>query len=148
MVRAVPVPRLHGLGLALVLALSASCSLLLDNSAVQCHGDSDCARFGSAMCNTATHLCVPKNVAVGDPDGGGGGGMGAGGASGGGGAGGSGAGDAGILCHDQNGCHPCLVGGAAALLNACTDGTCIPFDNASRLTNMGPNGTLKPLPSQ
>ncbi len=32
------------------------------------------------------------------------------------------------------------------LLNACTDSTCVPFDNCARLPLLRPDGTLPPLP--
>jgi hypothetical protein len=108
----------------------ASCSLWLDASASQCASDGDCARFGAAVCDLIRHVCVPAAAPVG----------GAGGAN-------SDAGAPSPLCRDSpQGCHPCAVGGAAVFLNACNDSTCVPFDNSTRLTNLTPDGNLKPLP--
>jgi hypothetical protein len=121
------------LATAFAVAVLPACSLLIDTDASQCRRDADCARFGAATCDLATHFCAATLNS---------GGAGGGGPTGTGGAGGGGP----SLCHDPSGCHPCAVGGAAVILNACTDSSCIRFDNADRLTNLDPNGNLKPLP--
>jgi hypothetical protein len=118
------------LATGLFVAVLPACSLLIDTDATQCRRDADCARFGAAVCDLATHFCAAT--------------LNAGGAGGGGGAGGAGGGAP--LCRDASGCHPCSVGGAAVFLNACTDTSCIRFDNASRLKNLDSDGNLKPLP--
>jgi hypothetical protein len=58
-------------GILLFVAASAACTLLLDRSAVQCHTDSDCARFGShPLCSNG--ICTrsglgPKECFFGTP---------------------------------------------------------------------------------
>jgi len=149
-----------------VLALGAgACSLLVDTDAAQCHTDHDCVSFG-AVGDTRRSICVAR--VVGDagadlhPD--------AGAHD----AGETGAdgdadasadadalvgdapaaqdgGDAGLaadgaLCHTGDGCRPCPAGAAGGFANACSDVTCVSFDNHARLRNLLPDGGLKPLP--
>jgi hypothetical protein len=44
-------------------------------------------------------------------------------------------------------CYPCTPTTPIEFLNACTSAACIPFDNATRLTRLLPDGGLPPLPS-
>ena len=131
MVPRVPAAR-SAIPMLLALVPLGACSLLLETSAVQCTRDADCARFPAASCDLGTHLCVPRSSAVQPPTG-----------SGGSGAGGAGGGAA-PLCREADGCHACLTA-SAGFLNACTDGTCLPFDNR-RVTRLGSDGSLAPLP--
>ena len=123
---------------ALVLGLGA-CSALLDLDAAQCRSDRDCARFRNATCDLARRICV----AGAPPDG-----SGAGGAPGGdGGAPADGSGGTVFppFCRGPQGCSPCAAP-MAGLLNACSNVTCVPFDNRTRLHNLTPDGGIKPLP--
>lgn len=43
-------------------------------------------------------------------------------------------------------CYPCAPATQPQFLNACTPGTCVPFDDGKRLTNLLPDGALPPLP--
>jgi hypothetical protein len=47
---------------------------------------------------------------------------------------------------DSSGCYRCLPHSTVEFLNACSDRSCVPFDNASRLLNLSADGKLKPLP--
>jgi len=53
--------------------------------------------------------------------------------------------DAVLVCQIPGGCFRCTPSTNSEFLTACTDSTCIPFDNG-RLTNLNSDGTLKPLP--
>jgi hypothetical protein len=99
---------------------SAACSLLVDKNTAQCQGNSDCTRFGQAVCDLQTHLCVPAQADAG-------------------------ALDAAAPCQGPGGCYACQPTNETQVLISCTDSSCIPFDN-SRLTNLNPDGTVKPLP--
>ena len=100
----------------------AACSLLVDTNTAQCQGSGDCTRFGRAVCDLKTHLCMPANA---DAD--------------------AGALDTADPCQGPSGCYTCQPTSEMQVLASCTDSSCIPFDN-SRLTNLNPDGTLKPLP--
>jgi hypothetical protein len=109
------------------LLLCAGCTALLSADAAQCHSTEDCARFGQAVCDTEHHVCRPRASTTVDssiPD------VGP---------------DAVLVCQIPGGCFRCTPTSDPELLSACTDSTCIPFDNA-RLTNLNSDGTLKPLP--
>jgi hypothetical protein len=140
---------------------------------VQCRTSADCAGYGAAVCQVETHVCVPltlTDAALADAapaadvaeaplaD-----------------ALGADGGDAhdrapadaplpdlGVdlavadapvdqpvpieSCRQPAGCLPCAPGVHPTLLNACSDTTCVPFDNAARLQNRAPDGGLRPLP--
>jgi hypothetical protein len=119
------------LSLAFGLAAAGGCSVLLDTNAPQCRSNADCARFGNAVCNPTTKLCAPgpptinRDAGSTDDTGSTEGGTGA--------------------CHDPTGCVPCGPTGPT-LLDACTNSTCVSFDNQTRLLNLDPDGKLKPLP--
>ena len=50
-----------------------------------------------------------------------------------------------VDCTGENECFSCEPVELTDFLNACTDGTCFPFDNAARLSRYN-NGDLPPLP--
>jgi hypothetical protein len=138
-------------GLELGLALAAlgnlgGCSLSLDTSGAQCARNQDCARFQGAVCDQATHLCIPGIAPtlanVGDP---GGTALGAASPDGGAGTEGSASGS-GRGCRVAAGCAPCAPPPSLELLNGCSDVICVAFDNHLRLSNLGPDGGLTPLP--
>jgi hypothetical protein len=135
--------------LAIGLLAVTSCTLSLDISATQCRHDQDCARFAGAVCDTGTQVCKPG---PGPDAASGGGGGGADGRWDAGSAEGSGEGDMSAVPADRA-CRAgddCVACGPApledSLQNRCTDVTCVPFDNRTRLTNLGVDGTLMPLP--
>lgn len=97
----------------------AACSLLIDKSAQQCERDSDCRVGSYSSCERG--VCV-------DPAASGSSNAGAGG------------------CAAATGCFRCTPDAGSEFLNACTDASCVPFDNAKRLTNSTADGKLKPLP--
>lgn len=148
--------------LVLVLALGAignlsGCSLSLDTNGAQCARNQDCARFQGAVCDAVTHLCVPGVASkptptlanAGDPtvdagtdgDPARGSDVAAGGAGPEGTASGSSRG-----CRVAAGCAPCAPPPSLELLNGCSDVICVAFDNHVRLSNLGPDGGLTPLP--
>jgi len=43
-------------------------------------------------------------------------------------------------------CFSCAPSATPQFENACTNATCVPFDNKQRLTNLTPDGGLPPLP--
>jgi hypothetical protein len=144
--------RALGLGAALLCAATwTACSALIDRDTTQCASDGDCARF-SAVCDLSQHVCVAT------PAGSGGGGAptsssrasssgahaGGGGASSSASIGGGGAAGAGGSCAGGGGCYACTPTNTQELLNACTDATCVPFDN-SRCTHLSADGGLPPL---
>jgi len=86
------------LGLAVSLALAPSCSLLVEARDHQCEGDRDCARFPSARCDLAGHVCVSAHAT----------------------------GDGG--CEGDGGCYCCTPTTSKQIQNACTDAACRPFD--------------------
>jgi hypothetical protein len=47
---------------------------------------------------------------------------------------------------DSSVCYACTPTTAEQLLNACTNATCVPFDDTGRLTHLLPDGSLPPLP--
>jgi hypothetical protein len=124
---------------ALVLALLSwcGCTLLLDTNATQCGHDSDCLSFGRAVCDVPRGVCisassdldatVPDAAARAEvtPDA---------------------LAQAPIRCQGANGCLTCTPTNDPECLSACTDSTCVPFDNHARLTNLADDGSLKPLP--
>ena len=105
-----------------------SCSVLLSSDATQCQSNADCARFGPAICNTERHVCAPSPSVPVD-----------------GGVRDTAGADTALVCHVPGGCFQCTPVTDPEFLSACTDSTCIPFDN-SRLTNVNYDGTLKLLP--
>jgi hypothetical protein len=122
--------------LLVVFALQASglfwlhgCSVLLNSEATQCERDADCARFGFALCDVGKHVCVASPVHSGLD----GGSVDAASA------------DVTVSCQAPSGCFQCTASSDLELITACSDSTCVPFDN-KRLTNLNPDGTLKPLP--
>ncbi|AKU94277.1 hypothetical protein AKJ09_00941 [Labilithrix luteola] len=46
----------------------------------------------------------------------------------------------------SNQCYPCEPSTNEQLLNACTDGTCIPFDRSRITARLLPDGALPPIP--
>jgi hypothetical protein len=44
-------------------------------------------------------------------------------------------------------CFPCTPTNSQQIANACTSATCVPFDDATRLTNLTADGGLPPLPA-
>jgi len=54
--------------------------------------------------------------------------------------------DAGESCLDAGGCFSCPPTVTREFLNACTGTDCSPFDNATRLGGLLPDGGLPPLP--
>jgi hypothetical protein len=164
-----PCARAVWLATVLALALGSGCSLALDTSGTQCQRNQDCARFSGAVCDTIRRLCVPIQAVLTTGAGGssstparsggtsssaatgqGGGGVAgptATGASGGtDGASAVGGTDTGRGCRVADGCTPCTPAPQLALLNTCSDVTCVAFDNRARLANLGPDGGLTPLP--
>lgn len=150
--------RALGLGAALLCAAAwTACSALIDRDTTQCTGDDDCARF-AAVCDLSQHVCVA--TPAGSGGGGtaptsssrtsssgahaGGGGSSSSAATGGGGAAGSGTSGGGGSCASGGGCYACTPTNTQELLNACTDATCVPFDN-SRCTHLSADGGLPPL---
>ncbi|MBV9949552.1 MAG: hypothetical protein JOZ69_22105, partial [Myxococcales bacterium] len=64
--------RWSGVGAAVLVALSAACSFILDHGSAQCQGDGDCVRFGGRP-SCQNGVCVdlgqgPKNCFFGAPD--------------------------------------------------------------------------------
>jgi hypothetical protein len=134
-----------------VLALGAignlsGCSLSLDTNGAQCARNQDCARFQGAVCDAVTLLCVPgvaptptpTPTNAGDPtiDAGTDGDP----------AGGSLVAGSSRGCRVAAGCAPCAPSPSLELLNGCSDVICVAFDNHMRLSNLGPDGGLAPLP--
>ena len=123
----------------------AGCSLSLDVSAVQCRRNQDCARFAGAVCDTSTQICKPG---PGQNPGSGGAGAGWDAGASGGSADGETSGIPGD--HTCRAGDDCVACGPAdledSLQNRCADVTCAPFDNRTRLTNLGVDGALMPLP--
>lgn len=119
--------------LLLALLANPGCSLLLSVDASQCSHDDDCARFGQMTCDTSAHVCVAI-----DPRGQTGQAVDAGLAS-------ASAVDGAVSCQASSGCFQCEPSSDLELLSACTDATCLPFDN-KRLTHLNPDGSLTPLP--
>lgn len=113
-----------GLGLPLAaLFLLPACSVLLNSEATQCQSDTDCANFSQTFCEPTSHVCVANPALPMD----------------------GGTADVTVSCLAQSGCFQCTPTTDPEILSSCTDSTCIPFDN-KRLTNLGPDGTLKALP--
>lgn len=121
----------------------AACSVAVDARTAQCQSNRDCARYPGASCNLTFGICVPAVDAMGAAaqPGGGAGGRGVSGI-----VGGSGAGGVADACQGPSSCMACESGTLADLANRCTNVTCVPFDNRTRLTNLDGNGGLKPLP--
>jgi hypothetical protein len=113
-----------GLGLPLAaLSLLQACSVLLNSDTTQCQSDPDCEHFSQTVCDLKSHVCVASPTLPVD----------------------SGAPDVTVSCLAPSGCFQCTPTTDQEFLSGCTDSTCIPFDN-KRLTNLSPDGTLKPLP--
>lgn len=94
-----------------------ACTLLVDASADQCASDADCARFG-AVCDRASHLCIAQTSG----------------------------GDGSAAMLGDGGATACVPRQLPAALDGCPAGTCLPFDNAVRRRNKGPNGGRRALP--
>jgi hypothetical protein len=47
---------------------------------------------------------------------------------------------------DGQNCFSCTPSSTPQFENACTNATCAPFDNKTRLTKLNPDGSLPPLP--
>jgi hypothetical protein len=107
--------------------LAGACSLMLDASAIQCQSDIDCKQFTASVCDVTNRVCVGRpdaSVAVDD--------VGA-------------TADVVEGCSGPSGCFSCTPTNESQILSRCTDTVCMPFDN-KRLTLMGENGALRPLP--
>ena len=107
--------------------LAGACTFMLDTSTTQCHSDEECQRFAGTVCNVSQRVCVPSRdagAAVADV------GL---------------APDAAASCTDPSGCFACTPSNESEMISHCTDSTCVPFDN-NRLTLMGSDGGLRPLP--
>ena len=114
-----------------------------------------CTTDDACVASDGTKGICDKN-GICDFSGGGGGSSGGGSSTGGGGAtggssgGGStgGGGDPGTCNNDttQN-CYSCTPTNSEQLANACTSATCVPFDDATRLTKLTADGGLPPLPT-
>jgi hypothetical protein len=130
--------------LVLLAALNLSaCSLVVDSKIRQCQANVDCARFGNSVCDPVQWVCIPQPARPTSLD-----------------AGASVAPDSAAAdasgpapdaiatstCRGPNGCYACAPTTDIDFLNGCTDGRCVPFDNKKRLTNLTPEGTLRPLP--
>jgi hypothetical protein len=110
-----------------------ACSQLLDTQIRQCQSNEECTRFGDALCDLETQVCVPRPPSVkldaqapAVPA------------------------DAGAdamvaSCQGRNGCFSCPPTIDTNFFNTCTDSRCVPFDNR-RLRNLDTDGTLKALP--
>ena len=105
----------------------AGCSVVLDTEIKQCRTDADCEVFGSALCDPDTSLCVARPAAPAQLDA-------------------APAPDATPACLGPGGCYSCAPRIDPEFFAACTDSRCVPFDNRSRLRNLGPDGKLRPLP--
>jgi hypothetical protein len=113
----------------LTVGASMGCTLVLDASPAQCQRTDDCARFAGTICDTVRHLCAAAAADDGGP-------------------GGDGAGDDPADPAETTGCAAGTNAPSPGfeLLNACTDATCLPFDNRQRLRNLPGDGVLPPLP--
>ena len=117
---------LFGLAAASLL-LAGACSFMLDTSTTQCQSDQDCQRFAGAVCDVIDRVCVASRDASTsssdvDPTT-----------------------DAAESCNGPSGCFSCTPSNETQILSHCTDTVCVPFDN-KRLTLMGDDGALRPLP--
>ena len=148
-----------------LLSLSA-CTRIVDANAIQCQSDNDCRSFPGSVCHPQNQVCIPNpNVdappadtgmdgsvaafdtgmdrSVAAPDTGMDGSVAAPDT----GMDGSvAAPDTAPICTGDKGCFSCTPMADVEFLGACTDATCVPFDNHSRLANLGADGFLKPLP--
>jgi hypothetical protein len=107
--------------------VAGSCSFTLDTSTTQCHSNNDCQRFAGAICDVTQRVCVASHDAgTTTPDAGA-------------------TADAVESCTGPGGCFTCTPVDESQILAHCTDSTCVPFNN-SRLTFMGDDGGLRPLP--
>jgi hypothetical protein len=120
--------------LVALIVFASACSTLLDTSATQCRRDADCVSFGNAVCDTPRGVCVrapPGPDAAVTWDGGTA----------------DFARDSGLApCQSPSGCFACSPTSDLEFFSACTDATCVPFDNRARLKNLAEDGSLKPLP--
>jgi hypothetical protein len=116
-----------GLGIAALLGFSAiyACSLIIETRDQQCQTTDDCvvAGFAGATCDTTLGICVKPSAT---------------------GSGGSGGGttSSGTMvtsstgpggCTGDAGCWACAPTDDTEYFNACTDSTCIGFDNTKRI---------------
>jgi len=143
--------RIRGAALLLGLSLAAvvSCSLLVEQRAQQCKEDADCKSLDSnAICSKADGVCMVPGSTSGS-----GGTATTTGTAGSGGTGGSSTStstgtmtvcevDGGV---DGGGCWGCEPKNDTQILNQCTDGKCVKFDN-KRVTKLPPGGKLPALP--
>jgi hypothetical protein len=101
----------------------AGCSYLLDPNANQCATDQDCKRFrADALCDVKNRVCVLPSGNNGATD------------------------DAGLA--QSAACVLDAGDGRGIFVSTCTTSTCIPFDNARRLSRFSPDGTLVPVPAK
>jgi len=118
---------LFGLATGSVL-LAGSCSFTLDTNTTQCHSDKDCQRFTGTICDVGQRVCVAsRDAGTSTPDA-------------------VLSADAAESCSGPSGCFACTPSNESEILSHCTDSTCVPFDNNNRLTLMGSDGGLRPLP--
>jgi hypothetical protein len=131
---------------ALLACAVGSCSLMIETDTTQCREDRDCERFANTVCDQNGNVCVKRALAMPSPD-------------------------AAVSPDAASPLHPgldagpdqaapdlapedaggqdapaCLEESDAGLPSACGAATCVPFDNQSRLTIVGPDGGLRPLP--
>jgi len=121
----------------------AACTKIVDANATQCLTDIDCQSFAGSVCDLRKQVCVPAPKVAGPIDA-------------------SAPLDAGPIdtgmdtlvtnldsaptCKGGNGCYACAPATDQEYFSACTEATCVPFDNRTRLTNLASDGSLKPLP--
>lgn len=100
---------------------------MLDTSTTQCHSDKDCQRFAGTICDLSQRVCVPsRDAGTRTPDT-------------------DSTADTVESCSGPSGCFACTPSDESQILSHCTDSICVPFDN-NRLTLMGSDGGLRPLP--
>jgi hypothetical protein len=133
--------------MALFACVWASCSLMVDADPVQCRQDRDCQRFANTVCDRTDNVCVNRLLttitpdAAAPPDA----------------TAPDSAADAAldasaaeaavdVQIADAEDAPTCVEESDAGQPSACPAATCVPFDNQARLTILGPDGGLRPLP--
>jgi hypothetical protein len=132
--------RVDWIGAAIALVLSG-CSFVLDAKTDQCETTGDCAKLrAGSVCDITHHVCVELPTGFFAPDAGAP--VGADGALR--------SADGGTTTARQDAtdaaCASDAAVGRALFVSSCTTSTCIPFDNAQRLTRLLPGGGLAPIP--
>jgi hypothetical protein len=116
---------------------------MVDVDTMQCREDQDCWRFGNAGCDRQEHVCVMLAVMA-PPDAGRG--VDAAVSEGGRDSTPPGADARASGTGDADDAPACADDSDAGPAGACAGATCVPFDNRTRLTIVGPDGGLRPLP--